>query len=118
LPACANCGAAAPADARFCSRCGAPLDDESGVEGCEIVLWRGYTTSEFTAVGRSGGDVVLRSRPFRWRKDAAPPEEEPYVSAHAELVRRLTGDGWVRSGRGDDWYSLAFTRGLRANEMP
>ena len=75
------------------------------------MLWRGYTKSEFAAL--AGEDtVVLRSPPFRWRKDAAPPEEEPYVTAHAELVGSLQEDGWVRSDQGDEWYALSLTRGL------
>jgi hypothetical protein len=113
---CANCGGTEPAEARFCSRCGAPLvGGDVAVEQCEIRLWRGYTRSEFTALAGER-TVVSRSRPFRWRKDGAPPHEEPYVTTHAELVRSLEEDGWVRSGQGDDWYALSLTRGLETSE--
>lgn len=116
MKTCANCGGTGPADARFCSRCGAPLDGgDAAVEECKILLWRGYTKSEFTALA-GGGIVFLRSRPFRWRKDGAPPAEEPYVAAHSELVRSLEEDGWIRSGQGDEWYALALTRGLETFE--
>jgi hypothetical protein len=79
-------------------------------EECDIALWRGYVKSEFTAVRRSDGVVVARSRAFGWRRDADPPREEPYASAHAELVRALGEEGWADSGRGEAWYALAFTR--------
>ena len=79
------------------------------------MLWRGYTKSDFAALA-DGGTVVSRSTPFRWRKDAGPPEEEPYVTAHAKLVRSLEEDGWVRSDRGTEWYALALRRGLETSE--
>jgi zinc-ribbon domain len=109
---CSNCGATPPADARFCSRCGAPLGSEDAqLESCEIVLWRGYTSSEFIAVSVED-EILSRSRPFRWRKQAPPPEEEPYLSAHAALVESLVDEGWAVCDEPGDWYELSLTRPL------
>jgi hypothetical protein len=108
---CSNCGATPPEDARFCPRCGAPLGaDDALIESCEILLWRGYTRSEFIAVCGQDAEILSRSRPFRWRKDEPPPEEEPYLSAHAALVESLVDQGWAVSDEPDEWYALSFTR--------
>lgn len=94
--------------------CGAPLPRSAGGgETCEIVLWRGYTKSEFVAVG-AGGETLARSEQFRWRRDAEPPAEEPYLAAHAELVASLLADGWERSDDGEEWYAARFARPGRA----
>lgn len=118
---CANCGAAATSDARFCSQCGAPLSaratptaPEALWETCEIVLWQGYVTGEFWARAGSGDEAyeVGRSNAFRWWRQRPPDADKADVrAAHEELVSRLRVEGWHPVGEPSAWYAQRFRRG-------
>lgn len=81
---------------------------------CRIVLWRGYLKCEFHAKVRTqeGGELTERISPsFHWGRAAPPPPEVPEVArAYGALVDELAAAGWMRTGGGDDWYSLEFER--------
>jgi hypothetical protein len=85
---------------------------EPQVETCRIVLWRGYRKSSFYV--RPDGDapetsIGAPSTSFRRHGSAAPDTPEARL-AQQELVSRLEANGWVQTGRGDDWYEAEFAR--------
>ena len=120
---CAYCGAELPSEARFCVLCGAPVEAEPAGPGpaasppgqiARIQLWRGYLRSEFV-VELDDPDldetVEIRSRPFRWRRDAPPPEDRRDVrEVYDDLVACLEGLGWEQVGQASPWYSQRFRR--------
>jgi hypothetical protein len=84
---------------------------------CEVRVFRGYLKSHFYAeVLPSPGQrpaAVAQSPWFRCR-DTDPASAEPeVVAAHDHLLRALATNGWVRLGRGGQWYSDRLVR--RAN---
>lgn len=79
-------------------------------EWCEIRRWRGYATSSFYAVA-STGEVLAESPPFRWRKDAPPPETPSSRAAYDAVVATITGDGWTISDEPHNpWFQTRFSR--------
>jgi hypothetical protein len=81
---------------------------------CEVRVFRGYVKSHFYAeVSPSQGQrpaVLAQSPWFRCRGiDPAAPEPE-VVAAHDHLLRVLAANGWVRLGRGSQWYSNRLVR--------
>jgi hypothetical protein len=81
---------------------------------CEVRVFRGYVKSHFYAeVLPSQGQrraAAAQSPWFRCRgTDPAAPEPE-VVAAHDHLLRVLAASGWVRRGRGSEWYSDRLVR--------
>jgi hypothetical protein len=93
--------------------------DESGgweprVQTCRIVLWRGYATSAFYARAMddlSGKPIGEPSSSFRSWRVAVPDSPEARL-AHREIVYHLEAEGWIESGRGDEWYATEFARSI------
>jgi hypothetical protein len=87
-----------------------------GATTCEVRLFRGDVKSQFYAeVALPQGKtswVVAQSGWFRWREDEEP---EPLVRvARDQLLAALAAKGWVRLGRGSEWYSDRLVRAGRA----
>lgn len=85
---------------------------------CEIRVFRGYVKSQFYAeVMPSDGQTRYaagQSQWFRWRNADAPTPEPGIVAARDQLLNLLAADGWVRVGRGAEWYSDRLERKVRA----
>ena len=82
------------------------------LETCRIELSRGDVASLFFARGDDHGKLAAVCEPstsFRWRGRTAPDSPEARL-AHYELVARLKADGWAKTGDGDEWYAVEFTR--------
>ena len=84
---------------------------------CEVRVFRGYVKSQFYAeVLPSEGQrpaAVARSPWFRCRGTDPAADEPEVVAAHDHLLGALAANGWVRLGRGSQWYSDRLAR--RAN---
>jgi hypothetical protein len=84
--------------------------DEPRFETCRIRRWRGYTSSTFYACAETG-EVLAESSPFRWRKDAPPPETAAARAAYDDVVARLIRAGWsLASSESAEWFATVFTR--------
>jgi hypothetical protein len=84
---------------------------------CEVRIFRGYVKFHFYAeVLPSQGQrpaAVAQSPWFRCHGTEPAAAEPEVVAAHDHLLRVLAADGWVRLGRGSEWYSDRLLR--RAN---
>jgi RodZ C-terminal domain len=88
--------------------------DAAGFEWCEIRRWRGYAKSTFYAV-TADGEVLAESEPFRWRKDALPPETPAARAAHDTVVAAVCEEGWtISDGENGYWYATRLTRPARS----
>jgi hypothetical protein len=85
-----------------------------GPDGCEIRLWRGYTTAQFYAVVGGPGDdewVIAVSPSFRWWRKGSPPEERDDVAAsHTTLRAELRDAGWELVRTGGEWFASSLRR--------
>ena len=85
---------------------------------CEIRVFRGYVKSQFYAeVTLSDGRLpfaAAASECFRWRKTEPPAQEPAIVAARDQLLNILAASGWVRVGKGAEWYSDRLERKVSA----
>jgi hypothetical protein len=80
---------------------------------CDVVWWRGYSSSDFYARGVAADRdfEVARSPEFWWPHDEPPPPEHRQAhAAHAALVRALISTGWEPLGGSSPWYAQRFRR--------
>ena len=54
--------------------------------------------------------VVAESSDLRALRGRPPDRGKPAYSAFDELVAKLARLGWTASGRGDEWFAVAFVR--------
>jgi hypothetical protein len=116
-PAVAAAGAAVvAATATAAAMTPAVVGGENGsepVETCEVVWWRGYRRSAFTAVAFDSDGLpydVARSPDFKWTRPEQPPRETTTVDARERLVAALVADGWEEVGPGEGWYGAYYQR--------
>lgn len=83
------------------------MRDDTALETCEIVFWRGYVKCAFYAVTTDGEPVGSPS--FRSR-EPSPVRSGAVLEAHRALVERLQDEGWEPAARGRAWYALTFNR--------
>jgi hypothetical protein len=86
------------------------------IRTCRVERWRGYVTSRFYVLSDDG--AVLESKPFRWRKDAPPPESKKARAAYDDLVARLEAEGWSRLDQDRLWYATTFMQTVRMPVAP
>jgi hypothetical protein len=83
---------------------------------CEIRLFRGYVKAQFVAVSLqqngSGPRAFGESPWFRWPKVDSLSSVPEIVTAHDQLLESLTRRGWVRCGRGSEWYGDRLERAV------
>src|SRR4051794_3531616 len=77
-------------------------------EYCRIERWRGYFSSSFYV--RLPDGTLVESKPFRWRRAAAAPDEGPARAAYEALAARIEAAGWTRHAQGASWFATTFTR--------
>lgn len=93
----------------------APISEVAPLEegACEIEWFRGYVKSRFYVVLEEpdlGGDRLVESPWFSWRKaDPPPPALPEIVAARDALLVKLEREGWEAYGRGGAWYSQRLT---------
>ncbi|MDQ4019680.1 MAG: hypothetical protein M3188_07595 [Actinomycetota bacterium] len=77
---------------------------EAPAAECEIVWWRGFSTSQFLAVH---GDDLVASSPFFASSESDQLKKSPEaVRALEALVETLEQDGWSVGERGREWFRL------------
>jgi hypothetical protein len=82
---------------------------------CEIRLFHGPVESQFVAFSLQNGAVprALAVSPwFRPPNAGALSSVPEIVTAHDQLLRSLAKRGWVRCGRGNEWYSDKLERAV------
>ena len=91
-----------------------PSREVGSASTCEIRVFRGYVKSQFYAewLPQKGPapKAVAQSRWFRRRGTDPPAPERDVVAARDQLLLVLEANGWVRTGRGNQWYSDRFER--------
>jgi hypothetical protein len=91
-----------------------PVDQGAWSE-CEITWRRSYLGCAFVAFLKDGdGEEILRSAPFRGRKEGGGPVEAPdAVESLAGLEKTLIDEGWERVEEPRDvWYARRFRRSV------
>jgi uncharacterized protein DUF4115 len=96
-----------------------PMTEAPELESCEVACWQGYFASEFYAVSHRNGAVIARSKSFRWRRAAPPPDRPATRAAHDDLSAKLVALGWKAAGRLRDgpWYATYFERPLAGTRV-
>ena len=78
---------------------------------CEVRWLPTGKASKFVAVER-GADgtesTIAASKPFDWRKSVPPPESPAAAAALGGLIDGLLSEGWVATGRGEEWFASTF----------
>ena len=78
---------------------------------CEVRWLPTQKASRFVAVecGAEGaGSTIATSMPFDWLKNVPPPESPAAAAALGGLVDVLLSEGWVATGRGEEWFASKF----------
>ena len=85
-------------------------------ETCEIVWWRGYRRSLFTAIRADADEFsesVASSPNFKWHRPEEPPQNEETTAAHRQLIEKLHALGWDPAAPGESWYGGRYRRALK-----
>jgi len=85
----------------------------TAADACRIEWTHAYATGRFRAVvTKADGSraVVAESSDLRALRGRPPDRGKPAYSAFDELVAKLARLGWTASGRGDEWFAVAFVR--------
>lgn len=83
------------------------MSEDSRMETCRIVFWRGYVKCAFYAVPGEGEPI---GSPFFRSRERSPLHSGKPLAAYEALVERLVAEGWEPATRGRAWYSLTFRR--------
>jgi hypothetical protein len=78
---------------------------------CEVRWLPAKKTSQFVAVEhRTNGaeSTIAASLPFDWRGNVPPPESPAAAAALGGLIDLLLSEGWVATGRGEEWFATKF----------
>ncbi len=78
---------------------------------CEIRWLRTKKASQFVAVecGAEGAEsTIVVSMPFDWRASVPPRESPAAAAALGGLIDVLLSEGWVATGRGEEWFATKF----------
>jgi hypothetical protein len=91
------------------------LAAEAPAAECEIVWWRGFSTSQFLAVH---GDDLVASSPFFASSESDQLKKSPEaVRALEALVETLKQDGWSVGERGREWFRIRMRHTARPKTM-
>jgi len=85
----------------------------TAADACRIEWTHDYVSGRFRAVvTRADGSrtVVAESSDLRSLRGRPPERGKPAYGVFDELTAKLARLGWTASGRGDEWYSVAFVR--------
>jgi hypothetical protein len=78
---------------------------------CEVRWLPIRKASQFVAVehGTNGAEsTIAASMPFDWRGSVPPPESPAAAAALGSLIDVLLSEGWVATGRGEEWFASKF----------
>jgi hypothetical protein len=77
---------------------------------CEVRWLPIHKASQFVAVqfGTGAESTIASSMPFDWRGSGAPPENPAAAAALGGLIDVLLSEGWVATGRGEEWFASKF----------
>jgi class 3 adenylate cyclase/tetratricopeptide (TPR) repeat protein len=89
MPACAKCGRANPDEAKFCSRCGAPVASDAPVPAAarKVVTVVFADVTGFTALGERLDAESLQQLVGRWFHEA-----QRVIARHGGTVEKFIGD--------------------------
>ena len=88
---------------------------------CEVRWLRTEKASKFVAVerGAEGAEsTIAASKPFDWRKSVPPPESPAAAAALGGLIDGLLSEGWVATGRGEEWFASKFLLPTNVTRRP
>ena len=88
---------------------------------CEVRWVPTEKASKFIAVelGADGAEsTIAASQPFDWRKRVPPPESPVAAAALGGLIDRLLSEGWVATGRGEEWFASKFLLPTNVTRRP
>ena len=78
---------------------------------CEVRWLPTEKASQFVAVeldAEGAESTIAASKPFDWRKSVPPPESPAAAAALGDLINVLFSEGWVATGRGEEWFASKF----------
>ena len=78
---------------------------------CEVRWLPTQKASQFVAVecGAEGAEsTIVASMPFDWRASIPPRESPAAAAALGGLIDVLLSEGWVATGRGEEWFATKF----------
>ena len=88
---------------------------------CEVRWLPTGKASQFVAVerGAEGAEsTIAASKTFDWRKSVPPPETPAAAAALGGLIDRLLSEGWVATGRGEEWFASKFLLPTNVTRRP